>query len=231
MKIYFPLIQTELLMDCRMRMPFGIVEKYICRCIEEGIQTKEEIQSVLELHEDELNEAVSTLTKERMIKEKEGILSLLYDVHTEWKNFKYLAYQRRYVIWCYNGLLNAEQKIKTRSHFSPRAVKIDKVLEDKGTYYFLPKVLLHFNLDELKALKPKMLLYKGMEEEDIIEIVNLKVIKEHTIFYEPYELEINNNKVLLSKIEDSTKVNHSIGSTLQKLYDQGKLPRSMHKVE
>lgn len=231
MKLYFPLIQTEFLMSCRVRMPFGLIEKYICRCIEEGICTQSEIQQLLNLTDEEYLETVHTLIKERMIKEKEGQLSLLYDTNTEWKNFKYLAYQKRKVIWCYLGLLNAEQKIATQSKVLPHTVKIETVLEDKDAYFLLPKVLLHFNAEELKALKPKMFIYKGMEKEDILEITNLEVLKERTIVYEPYEMQIDNDKVSIYKSIDEAQTNPAIHLTLQKFYDQGKLFSLMHKVE
>lgn len=231
MKLYFPLIQTEFLMSCRVRMPFGLIEKYICRCIEEGIQMPSDIQQLLELKDEEYLDAIHTLIKERMVKEKEGQLSLLYDTQTEWENFKYLSYQKRHVIWCYYGILNAEQKIETQSKVLPYTVTIKEVLEDKEAYFILPTVLLHLNTEELKALKPKMFIYKGMEKENILEIVNLEVLKERHIVYEPYEMQIDDDKVSIAKAIDPAQTNPSIHLILQKFYDQGKLFSLMHKVE
>lgn len=233
LEVYLPLVKMDLMMDYVCKAPMGILEEYICRCVRQGMTDRYGIMDALALDGEIVDRIVSKLIGEAILQESAGKLEFVDAVYmTASEKLRSIQSKKRPVTWCYKGLMNADKKIDTHMKSLDEAVEIEEILEIPHIFYLLPNVLLEVKPVELKALNPKMLRYSGEEQEEILDVMNLEILKERTVMYEAYKVLFfkgveGDVKLLVHTAEGNQKVDEAFTRTLQRLYDRSELFNQM----
>lgn len=226
LNVYLPLVKMDLMMDYICNEPLGKLEKFICKCIKQGITERYGIMDALALEDEVVNDVIEELIKNKIIKEVSGKL-VFVDEQKDLEEIKVECHKKGAVCWCYKGLMNADKKIDTHLKAFDKAINIEALLQKKA-YYLLPNVLLEVKPEELKAIHSKMLHYPKNVKEEVTEMLNLEIIKLRTVLYEAYTVIFfkgaeGDVKVLVHGIGENPKVEEAFTKTLQRLYDRSEM--------
>lgn len=226
--VYLPLIKMDLMMEYTCREPISLLENYICTCIRQGITDRYGIVDVLDLEDGIVNDLIDTLIELDIVKEQGNKLSFAKEAYKEEESLKRLQHKKQEVIWCYKGLMNADKKIDTHVKPIQNTVSIERVLKQDKCFYLLPNVVIEVKPEELKVLSPKMLHYPNQDQEEILEIQHLEILKARTALYEHYKIlffrgKEGDVKVLVHGAEGNQKVDKAFTRTIQRLYDRSEL--------
>ena len=226
LNVYLPLVKMDLMMDYICNAPLGKLEKFVCKCIKQGITERYGIIDALALEDEVVNYVLEGLMKNKIIKEVSGKFTFV-DEEKELEEIKVECHKKGVGCWCYKGLLNADKKIDTHLKAFDKAINIEELLQ-KRAYYLLPNVLLEVKPEELKAIHSKMLHYPKNVKEEVTKMLNLEIIKLRTVLYEEYTVIFfkgaeGDVKVLVHSIEDNPKVEEAFTKTLQRLYDRSEM--------
>lgn len=223
--VYLPLIKMDLLMTYGCKAPMDIFEKYVCRCIQQGINDRYAIMDALALDGEVVDDITTKLIQQGILYEQKDKLFFSNEEQEMIQPLLSLQTKRREVTWCYKGLINAERKIDIHMGSLENTVSIEKVLKEAHSLFLLPNVILEIKPEELSTLSPKMLHYEGKEQEEILEVYDLKMIRERTVCYEAYQVLFfkgveGDVKLLAHELHGSQKVDEAFTKTLQRLYDR-----------
>ena len=226
LNVYLPLVKMDLMMDYICNEPLGKLEEFICRCIKQGIIERYGIMDALALEDEVVNNVLERLIQNEIIKEESGKF-VFVDEEKELSEIKTRCHKKGLVYWCYKGLMNADKKIDTHIKAFDKAIKIEALLQKKA-FYLLPNVLLEVKPEELKALHSKMLHYPKNAKEEVIEMLDLEIVKLRSVLYEEYTVLFfkgteGDVKVLVHSIDESQKIEEAFTKTLQRLYDRSEM--------
>ena len=112
LNIYLPLVKMDLMMDYICNAPLGKLEKFVCKCIKQGITERYGIIDALALEDEVVNYVLEGLMKNKIIKEVSGKFTFV-DEEKELEEIKVECHKKGVGCWCYKGLLNADKKIDT----------------------------------------------------------------------------------------------------------------------
>lgn len=231
LEVYLPLIKMDLMMEYACKAPLGTLETYICRCIKQGIITREGIMDALVLEHLLVDHLVEGLMEEDIIEEESGKLSFTKPDYALVENIKSTQYRQRAVAWCYKGLMNADKKIDAHMKSLDYTINIEKVLKQENSFYLMPNVIIDVKPEELKSLNMKMF-HNLNQEEEILEVMELDILKERTILYEKHNVCFFKSmegsvKVLVHKLVGEQEIDNAFTKTLQRLYDRSQLFNQM----
>ena len=226
--VYLPLVKMDLSMEYTCKAPISTLEEYICRCIKQGITDRYGMMDALALEDIVVNHLVDQLIQNQIIKEESGKLHFTNIEYALIENIKSVQHNKRDVIWCYKGLMNADKKIDTHMKSIEQSVGIQQILEQEHAFYLLPNILIEVKPEELKALNAKMLHYKDQDKEEVLTVDRLEILKARTVVYKQYKILFfrgveGNVKLLVHKAEGNQKVDEAFTRTLQRMYDRSEL--------
>ena len=228
LEVFLPLVKMDLMMDYVCKAPMDVIEEYICRCIVQGMTDRYAIMDALALEGEMVDYEVEKLIDQKILIEQGGKLTFADANYALEEDLRSIQTKRREVTWCYKGLMNADKKIDTHMQSLETAVEVSDMLDVAHHFYLLPNVLLEVKAEELKVLNSKMLHYPEEDQEEIMKINQLEMIKERTVLYEAYKVLFfkgteGNVKLLVHELGGSEKVDQAFTRTLQRLYDRSEL--------
>lgn len=243
-RIFAPFFKVKLKMDYVIETDLNIIEQYVCRCVQEGITSVQDIMYVLSLSESMLLFTINELERNHYLNENGRELAFTEEGKKLYsQQIKHDVEQR--IVDCYYDGLSPEFKIEffgyETEHKFVKYKDIDEELKsnvlmpktfpsyqkNKDFHHLSQRVLQHFNNESLDD--------PAKTQHKIVTITNFQLENEREVLYHEYLIMTYQNKDsyyhLLAYDPCGTEfVDQRLTQILQELHEMNQLP-FQHETE
>jgi hypothetical protein len=223
----------------------NIIEEYICKCLNLGLEYSNDILDVLGLDEEIFTFTISSLEKDNYVCFEDGRLLLAEESRKLYENGVKHEEKFKSIEWFFDGLV-PEYKIdffgEDQNHTFKKYKEISK---DENNLLILPRTFPDYSVDrDYHALSKRFLSVLNdkddnsniLLEKNIINVTSFELTSDREIYYHEYLMMVFKNensqfKLLAFDPCGLSFIDQRVTNNIQELYGKGELDSSLFEHE
>jgi len=244
-KLFIPFYKVNMKMGYIYECELNIIEEYICKCLNLGLEYSNDILDVLGLDEEIFTFTISGLQKDNYVCFEDGRLLLAEEGRRLYENGVKHEEKFKSIEWFFDGLV-PEYRIdffgEDQNHTFKKYKEISR---DENNLLVLPRTFPDYSVDrDYHALSKRFLSVLNdndntsnvLLEKNIINVTSFELTSDREIYYHEYLMMVFKNeksqfKLLAFDPCGLSFIDQRVTNNIQELYGKGELDSSLFEHE